>query len=127
MCTAPCSLLSIARPQRRQPPAAARCRRPPAAAARAAAGFTAAKLFGQGVSYTYDDVIFLPGHINFGAHEVRPCCSSLGAATLVRLVSRLWAAVGAALQQPRTGTWALASLLMSKASGLDAVYGLDQP
>lgn len=33
-------------------------------------GFTAAKLFGQGVSYTYDDVIFLPGHINFGAHEV---------------------------------------------------------
>lgn len=48
---------------------------PPAAAAHppllAAAGFTAAKLFGQGVSYTYDDVIFLPGHINFGAHEVR--------------------------------------------------------
>lgn len=80
MCTAPCSLLSIARAQRRQPPAAARCRRPPAAAARAAAGFTAAKLFGQGVSYTYDDVIFLPGHINFGAHEVRPCCRSFPSA-----------------------------------------------
>lgn len=27
-------------------------------------------MFGQGVSYTYDDVIFLPGHINFGAHQV---------------------------------------------------------
>ena len=34
------------------------------------AGFPASKLFGQGVSYTYDDVIFLPGHINFAAHEV---------------------------------------------------------
>lgn len=33
-------------------------------------GLPAAKLFGQGVSFTYDDVIFLPGHINFGAHEV---------------------------------------------------------
>ncbi|GAB4823609.1 hypothetical protein N2152v2_010655 [Parachlorella kessleri] len=33
-------------------------------------GFPASKLFGQGVSYTYDDVIFLPGHINFAAHEV---------------------------------------------------------
>lgn len=27
-------------------------------------------MFNQGVSYTYDDVIFLPGHINFGAHQV---------------------------------------------------------
>jgi IMP dehydrogenase len=27
-------------------------------------------MFGQGVSNTYDDVIFLPGHIDFGAHEV---------------------------------------------------------
>jgi IMP dehydrogenase len=27
-------------------------------------------MFGQGVSYTYDDVIFLPGHIDFGAHQV---------------------------------------------------------
>lgn len=35
-----------------------------------AAGFPAARLFSQGVSYTYDDVIFLPGHIDFGAHEV---------------------------------------------------------
>ncbi|KAL4439899.1 hypothetical protein ABPG75_002900 [Micractinium tetrahymenae] len=33
-------------------------------------GYSAPKLFGQGVSYTYDDVIFLPGHIHFGAHEV---------------------------------------------------------
>ena len=33
------------------------------------AGYTAAQLFGQGTTYTYDDVIFLPGHINFGAHE----------------------------------------------------------
>ena len=38
------------------------------------AGFPASKLFGQGVSYTYDDVIFLPGHINFAAHEVRSSC-----------------------------------------------------
>lgn len=34
------------------------------------AGFQASRLFNQGMSYTYDDVIFLPGHINFGAHEV---------------------------------------------------------
>ncbi|KAK9916018.1 hypothetical protein WJX75_007361 [Coccomyxa subellipsoidea] len=33
-------------------------------------GYTAAQLFGQGSTYTYDDVIFLPGHIDFGAHEV---------------------------------------------------------
>lgn len=33
-------------------------------------GFAAAQLFNQGVSYTYDDVIFLPGHINFAANEV---------------------------------------------------------
>jgi hypothetical protein len=38
----------------------------------AVAGLNAAQLFGQGVSYTYDDVIFHPGHINFSAHEV--CC-----------------------------------------------------
>lgn len=35
-----------------------------------AVGFPAGRLFSQGVSYTYDDVIFLPGHIDFGAHEV---------------------------------------------------------
>lgn len=45
-----------------------------------AAGLPAAKLFGQGVSFTYDDVIVLPGHVDFGAHEVRrmmcrDCCS----------------------------------------------------
>ena len=34
------------------------------------AGYTAAQLFGQGSTYTYDDVIFLPGYIDFGAHEV---------------------------------------------------------
>eukprot|EP00879_Flechtneria_rotunda_P023359 GHRR01024709.1.p1 GENE.GHRR01024709.1~~GHRR01024709.1.p1 ORF type:complete len:172 (+),score=66.25 GHRR01024709.1:224-739(+) len=33
-------------------------------------GYTAAQLFGQGVSYTYDDVILHPGYINFAAHEV---------------------------------------------------------
>lgn len=33
-------------------------------------GLSAAKLFGQGITYTYDDVIFHPGHIYFGAHEV---------------------------------------------------------
>lgn len=34
------------------------------------AGLPASRLFGQGITYTYDDVIFHPGHINFGAHEV---------------------------------------------------------
>ena len=34
------------------------------------AGYPASKLFNQGTSYTYDDVIFMPGHIYFGAHEV---------------------------------------------------------
>mmetsp|Transcript_21719 Transcript_21719/g.37008 ORF Transcript_21719/g.37008 Transcript_21719/m.37008 type:complete len:508 (-) Transcript_21719:434-1957(-) len=33
-------------------------------------GYSSAQLFSQGVCYTYDDVIFHPGHINFGAHEV---------------------------------------------------------
>ena len=33
------------------------------------AGLPASKLFGQGITYTYDDVIFHPGHIYFGAHE----------------------------------------------------------
>lgn len=39
-------------------------------------GFAAKQLFSQGVCYTYDDCIFHPGHINFGAHEVRlqGCC-----------------------------------------------------
>jgi hypothetical protein len=40
------------------------------------AGSNAAQLFGQGVSYTYDDVIFHPGHIDFGAQEV--CVGLLG-------------------------------------------------
>jgi IMP dehydrogenase len=52
------------RRSRRQPPAAAR------SAPRALAGFPASRLFGQGTSLTYDDVIFLPGHIDFGAHQV---------------------------------------------------------
>lgn len=37
-------------------------------------------MFGQGVSYTYDDVIMLPGFIDFAANEVRTaslCSSSL--------------------------------------------------
>lgn len=34
-------------------------------------GSTATHVFGQGTTYTYDDVIFLPGFIGFGAHEVR--------------------------------------------------------
>ncbi|KAK9827269.1 hypothetical protein WJX81_006270 [Elliptochloris bilobata] len=33
-------------------------------------GYAAAQLFGQGTTYTYDDVIFLPGHIDFAAHDV---------------------------------------------------------
>jgi IMP dehydrogenase len=33
-------------------------------------GFSAPRLFSQGVSYTYDDVIFLPGHIDFPADAV---------------------------------------------------------
>ena len=33
-------------------------------------GSTATHIFGQGTTYTYDDVIFLPGFIGFGAHEV---------------------------------------------------------
>ena len=36
------------------------------------AGFAAWEMFGKGYSYTYDDVIMHPGHIYFGAHEVRP-------------------------------------------------------
>ncbi|KAK9822919.1 hypothetical protein WJX74_004496 [Apatococcus lobatus] len=33
-------------------------------------GFSATRLFGQGFSYTYDDLIFHPGHIDFGANQV---------------------------------------------------------
>ncbi|KAJ9530688.1 hypothetical protein QJQ45_014843 [Haematococcus lacustris] len=32
-------------------------------------GYSSAQLFSQGVCYTYDDVIFHPGHIDFGAHQ----------------------------------------------------------
>jgi hypothetical protein len=46
---------------------------------RAATGYTASQLFGQGVSYTYDDVIMHPGHISFGAHEVRQQPAALAA------------------------------------------------
>jgi len=34
-------------------------------------GFTARRIFSQGVTYTYDDVIFHPGYIDFGADTVR--------------------------------------------------------
>ena len=40
------------------------------AGAEAEDGSAAVAMFGQGVSYTYDDVILHPGHIDFGAHEV---------------------------------------------------------
>lgn len=33
-------------------------------------GLSAPKLFESGTAYTYDDVILLPGHINFSASEV---------------------------------------------------------
>jgi hypothetical protein len=49
------------------------------------AGYTASQLFGQGVSYTYDDVIMHPGHISFGAHEVRAVDSCLGQQLFLRL------------------------------------------
>ena len=37
----------------------------------AACGFTASQVFNRGYSYTYDDIIFHPGHINFAADDVR--------------------------------------------------------
>mmetsp|Transcript_5717 Transcript_5717/g.6552 ORF Transcript_5717/g.6552 Transcript_5717/m.6552 type:complete len:510 (+) Transcript_5717:58-1587(+) len=37
-------------------------------------GLPAGKIFSQGYCYTYDDIIFHPGHINFGAHEVELKC-----------------------------------------------------
>ncbi|KAL4854420.1 Inosine-5'-monophosphate dehydrogenase [Chlorella vulgaris] len=54
-------------------------------------GFTGPELFGQGVSYTYDDVIFLPGHINFGAHEAscRRCRRSNLPTCFLRLFASL--------------------------------------
>eukprot|EP00899_Mesostigma_viride_P007404 jgi/Mesvir1/16665/Mv15068-RA.1 len=52
-------------------------------------GFTANKIFNMGYSFTYDDIIFHPGHINFPTDKVdfttkltrnitisMPCCSS---------------------------------------------------
>lgn len=42
-------------------------------------------LFGSGTSYTYDDVIFHPGYIDFAADQVReqrPFLSSTGAPSL---------------------------------------------
>ncbi|GLC34105.1 hypothetical protein PLESTB_000837900 [Pleodorina starrii] len=38
-------------------------------------GFSSSQLFNQGVCYTYDDVIFHPGHIFFAAHEVDLTCN----------------------------------------------------
>ena len=34
-------------------------------------GFPASRLFGQGYSFTYDDLIFHPGFIDFGANQVQ--------------------------------------------------------
>lgn len=45
-------------------------------------GTTAASLFGQGTTYTYDDIIFMPGFIDFGAHEVRTQGGEGGAGAL---------------------------------------------
>jgi IMP dehydrogenase len=45
---------------------------PPALTEPFPAGYAASQLLGQGVSYTYDDVILHPGRIYFGAHEVCP-------------------------------------------------------
>ena len=33
-------------------------------------GYTALKIFTKGFTYTYDDIIFHPGHIDFAAHDV---------------------------------------------------------
>ncbi|PNH04750.1 Inosine-5'-monophosphate dehydrogenase [Tetrabaena socialis] len=38
-------------------------------------GFSSYQLFNQGVCYTYDDVIFHPGHIFFAANEVDLTCN----------------------------------------------------
>uniref|UniRef100_A0A7S0WMH7 Inosine-5'-monophosphate dehydrogenase n=1 Tax=Pyramimonas obovata TaxID=1411642 RepID=A0A7S0WMH7_9CHLO len=37
-------------------------------------GYSGKQVFNQGYCYTYDDIIFLPGHINFAAHEVDFTC-----------------------------------------------------
>ncbi len=49
-------------------------------------GFSAKQLFGQGVSYTYDDVIMLPGFIDFAANQVIFCCGGDALAMLHRCV-----------------------------------------
>ena len=36
----------------------------------AGVGLTAARLFSQGTTFTYDDIIFHPGHIDFAANQV---------------------------------------------------------
>lgn len=59
---------------------------------RLCAGWTARQVFSQGVTYTYDDVIFHPGFIDFGADEVRQAacstCPSAAAGLLQSPTSR---------------------------------------
>ena len=33
-------------------------------------GKTAEELIGKGIGYTYNDIIILPGHIDFGINEI---------------------------------------------------------
>ena len=36
-----------------------------------AVGWKATEVFSKGVTYSYDDIILLPGYISFGADDVR--------------------------------------------------------
>lgn len=52
------------------------------------AGLAAKGLFSQGVSYTYDDVIFHPGIISFGADQVCCCAARVYASRAIQKAER---------------------------------------
>jgi len=67
----------------------------------------------SGVSYTYDDCIFHPGHIFFSADEARPSCAAKplvgrrsrrasAASAAARSTARFARSLGAAVAQPRS-------------------------
>lgn len=72
------------------------------------AGFAATQLFGQGLTYTYDDVIFLPGHIDFAAHEVRNSAAGSSSLHCCLLYDSAWLSASLARRAYQ------AALLLSK-------------
>nr|CAB3451894.1 unnamed protein product [Digitaria exilis]CAB3455654.1 unnamed protein product [Digitaria exilis] len=81
-------------------------------------GFSAARLFSQGVSYTYDDVIFHPGYIDFPADAVD---------VSTRLSRRVPLAVPCVASPMDTVSEASMAVAMASLGGAAVVHGNTDP